>query len=235
MSPLKPIALPSPAAAEGALNTTVYARVRERLRGDIVAGIWPLGARMTMAELQRRYEVSAIPIREALQELRGEGLVEILGHRGARVPFVDAKFIADSYDMRAGIRSVLARRSAERIGPRDLAALAEAEGDFEGAVHRADVPAMLDANRRFHGLLDQVADNQQALKALTRGPTSLIDAVRLHHGYGPARLDEVVREHRAMLEAMRSHDGEAAARLMYEHAMGAKRDLLARMDKAVAA
>ncbi len=217
------------------LNAPVYARVAERIRADVVAGVWPLGARMTMADLQRRYAVSSVPIREALQELRGEGLVEIQGHRGARVPLVDPDFVAECYDVRAGIRAVLARRSAERITGLDLSRLADIERDFEAAARQLDLPALLEANRRFHSLLDTVAGNRQALRILSCGPTSLIDAARLHHGYGPRRLAQVVKEHRAMIEAMKARDGERAARLIFDHAMGAKADLLAQMARRAAA
>jgi DNA-binding GntR family transcriptional regulator len=223
---------PEPATIESA---PVYAQVARRIRDDVTAGIWPLGGRLTMADLQRRYGVSPVPIREALQELRGEGLVEIHGHRGARVPLVDPDFVAECYDVRAGIRSVLARRCAERVTERDLRDLALIQRDFESAARRRDVPALLEANRRFHTLLDGVAGNRQALALLRRGPTSLIDAARLHHGYGPARLAQVVKEHRALIEAMAARDGERAARLVFEHAMGAKADLLAQMAKRAAA
>ena len=50
--------------------------IKDRLVSDIVAGVFPFGARLTINELATRYEVSHLPVREALRELSATGLLE---------------------------------------------------------------------------------------------------------------------------------------------------------------
>ena len=46
-----------------AINTPTYLRLREQIRSDIVAGVWPLGSHVTLAQLSDHYAVSAAPVR----------------------------------------------------------------------------------------------------------------------------------------------------------------------------
>ena len=100
-----------------ALNTPTYIRLREQLRSDIVAGVWALGSHVTLAELATHYEVSQNPVREALLQLQGEGVVAMRMNRGAMIPTVDAKYINSLYKVRGAIQSMLARDAAANATP----------------------------------------------------------------------------------------------------------------------
>ena len=78
-----------------AINTPTYVRLREQIRNDIVAGVWPLGAHLTLVQLSTHYAVSAAPVREALLLLQGEGVVDMRMHRGAVIPHVDERYLDD--------------------------------------------------------------------------------------------------------------------------------------------
>ena len=65
--------------------STAIVSVAQRIRDDIVAGRLAFGDRLTIDALANRYEVSHMPVREALRELQGDGLVVIEPNRGARV------------------------------------------------------------------------------------------------------------------------------------------------------
>ena len=66
--------------------------IQRLLRDDIISGSLPFGSRLRIDELATRYGVSHMPIREALRELHGEGLVVIEPNRGARVRSIDLSF-----------------------------------------------------------------------------------------------------------------------------------------------
>lgn len=74
--------------------------VVERLRGAIVVGDLPPGSRLRTADLAERFGVSATPLREALQRLATEGLVELSPQRGARVAALDVAGGLDVYRIR---------------------------------------------------------------------------------------------------------------------------------------
>jgi len=212
------------------LSTPAYARLRDRLRADILAGAWPPGTHRTLGALAAEHGVSMSPVREALLALEGEGLVEIRQHRGAVVPVLDAKLFADLYDLRGALQSLLARRAAERATPGQVAAMARHEAAYAAAAERGDAAAALDANEAFHDALEDAADNPQAT-ALYKARSAFVNAVRLRLGFGGARMAAAAAQHRAILAAIAAGDPEAAAAAAFAHAMAAKRDLIARLEE----
>jgi DNA-binding GntR family transcriptional regulator len=218
------------AAQSDPLSTPAYARLRERLRQDILSGDWPAGEHRTLARLAARHGVSLSPVREALLGLEGEGLVEIRQHRGAVVPVLDAKLFENLYDLRAALQSLLARRAAERATAAQLEEIARHEAAYAEAASRGDAAAALAANEAFHDAIDAAADNPQA-DALLRARTAFVNAVRLRLGFGAGRMREAAGQHRAILAALASRDPEAAAAAAFAHAMAAKRDLIARLSE----
>jgi DNA-binding GntR family transcriptional regulator len=217
-------------ASDTALSTPAYARLRERLRHDILSGAWPPGEHRTLARLAERHGVSLSPVREALLGLEGEGLVEIRQHRGAVVPVLDAKLFGDLYDLRGALQSLLARRAAERATPAQRAALRLHEAAYAEAARRGDAAAALEANEAFHDAIEEAADNPQAT-ALYKARSAFVNAVRLRLGFGGGRMAEAAAQHGAILAAIEAGDAEAAAEAAFAHAMAAKRDLLAQLHE----
>jgi len=210
------------------LGDPVYMRVREALRQDIVDGVFPGGTRIKMAELAQRYAVSAMPVREALQELQGEGLVIIEPNKGARVRTVDAAFIHNMYDIRGAIDAMLVRRAAAALSAGDLKLLAQSQSGYEASAKRGELAAVLAENQRFHGIINRAAANPEAEAMISRH-WSLIDALRGKYGFAKQRLAETVREHRSLLAALEARDVDAAQRIALGHVEHAKNDLLACM------
>ena len=88
--------------------------IRRRIVDDIIEGRLPFGARATIDELAERYGSSHMPVREALRELHGEGLVIIERNRGARIRPIDRDFVDCLFDTRSALEIMLARRAAQR-------------------------------------------------------------------------------------------------------------------------
>lgn len=213
---------------QDSLSTPAYARLRERLRGEIIAGAWPAGEHRTLSQLADAHGVSISPVREALLGLEGEGLVQIRQHRGAVVPVMDAKLFGDLYDLRGALQSLLARRAAERVTPAQLDELARHEAAYAQAAARGDAKAALNANEAFHDAIEAAADNPQAT-AIYKARSAFVNAVRLRLGFGGRRMAQAAAQHRAILTAIAARDGEAAAAAAFSHAMAAKADLLAQL------
>jgi len=209
-----------------AINTPTYMRLREQIRSDIVAGIWPLGAHITLIQLSSHYGVSAAPVREALLQLQGEGVVDIRMHRGAVIPNVDARYVENIYQLRGALQSMLAREAARRATPVDVKALHALCERHESAAADNDVAACVQANRELHHNIDMLADNPPALAVLD-SRASLVDAFRRVHGYGGGRLDTVIAQHRKLVRAIARGDADKAAQAAVEHTDSARNDLLA--------
>ena len=210
------------------LSTTIAQRVAADLRRRILHGELMPGQRLKIDDLAGLCAVSHMPIRQALRELQGEGVLDVLPHRGAVIRGVDAVFVRNIYDVREAIEGMLTERCTERIDKASLAQLEAAVATHEAASGRRDAVRLLDANRAVHDTINRAAANPEAERVLGQGRL-LIEALRLRFGYGAGRIDEVVEQHRALLRAIAKRDGERAGRLARAHCVAARDDLLARM------
>jgi DNA-binding GntR family transcriptional regulator len=210
--------------------------IHERLRGDIIVGALPFGSRLRIEDLANRYGVSHMPIREALRELHGEGLVVIEPNRGARVRTVDLGFVEDLFDIRSAIETMLARRACERRTPAHLEALDEAEQELEALVAAGEHLSVRRANRRFHAVINEAAGNPGALSLVDRH-WLLVAALWQRYGVDARRFQIVIDDHRHLIRAIGRRDASSASMLMGSHIEKAKHDLLERMaaDPQVAA
>jgi DNA-binding GntR family transcriptional regulator len=208
--------------------------VPERIRHEIVAGVLPFGGRVTIDELASRYGVSHMPIREALRELRGEGLVIIEPNRGARIRPIDRKFVSNLFETRSALEIMLSRRAADRFRLEDAAELEHIEDGLENEITRHEWEAVLASNRRFHQLVNRVADNPDAVSIVDRH-WLLIAALWQRYGYGSERFAGVASDHRHLIKCLRNNDAEGAAVLMGAHVLKARQELLERMGSAAPA
>ena len=208
------------------LGDPVYARVRERIRADILSGYFKPGVRIKTATLGTRYGVSQMPIREALQSLQGEGLVTLAPNRGASVRSIDAQFIGNIYDIRIALETMLVRRAIRFLTDADMFALYSAESRFEEAVQKRDVERTLETNHDLHTTMYRLARNTEATDVLARH-SELIQSLRRRYGYSQSRTVELIAEHRQLLRAFEQRDAEAAAQASEKHIEHARADLLA--------
>jgi DNA-binding GntR family transcriptional regulator len=213
----------------------VYRRVRTLIVADIVSGHWAPGSHVTLARLCARYGISHVPIREALQHLQGEGMVELRSHRGVVIPALDRGFIDRHYDVRGALQAMLTRRCAEAATAGDIARLATAQAAYREATEARDVAAIVRLNADFHGLTYAIAGNPLAADMAdgqSRLRAGLFYGFRARVGYGEAALARFSADHDAILDCVARHDGAGAHEIAWQHMMAAKDDLLARLDAA---
>ncbi len=205
--------------------------VASRIRRDILSGELSFGSRLKLHALAARYRFGVTPIRGALLQLQGEGLVEMTPNCGARVRVVDAAFVSNLFDLRIVIEALLARRATERITAAQLAALDEAEIGYVAAVKGGEQETILGANRRFHDIVHEAAGNSEATAILAR-QRDITTALWSRFGYGAARATDAAADHRQMIAAFRLRDSDLAASLATAHAAKARNELLGRMGAA---
>jgi DNA-binding GntR family transcriptional regulator len=212
----------------GEAAVTAVGEIADRLRRDIVDGAIGLGDRLKLEALAQRYSTGHMPVREALRQLAGEGLVEIAPNRGARVREVDLEFVHNLFDLRIVIEALIARRCAERIDAPQLAALEAAQAHYEAVARRRDYQALVAANRAFHEVMSRAARNPEA-EAMLERHWRLIAALWNRFGYGASRVASVIADHHQIIRALRARDPEVASCLAMAHTAKAKQELVARM------
>jgi DNA-binding GntR family transcriptional regulator len=211
-----------PAAPTGAN----YERVRDVLRMDIVSGVFEPGSRLKINALVERYAVGANPIREALQQLKGEGLVDMTPNKGATVRYLVEDVARQLLELREAIDAFVARKFAETGSYKLLDKLKEIQREFEQAVAEGREADYTSYNNAFHEVIIAAADNREAESFLTRS-SLLVRTIRRLVGYGPERVQVILAEHRAMIEAFEQRDADKASEIARLHARHATEDLIA--------
>lgn len=207
------------------------ASVYELIREDIISGRLSPNERLKVAELAERYETSTNPVREALQQLRGEGFVVMEPNRGARVMPIDENFVRDIIEIEVLIEPALTRWFVTIANDADIVELEAIQAEIEANNFEDPIRhGLLDT--QFHQFMYDRHHNRHAanlwwkhreiLRAISRRfPTSL------------SRRASVLKEHRDLIEAIRAQDAERAGAVVAAHVQGSGRHIIEQMGVAM--
>jgi DNA-binding GntR family transcriptional regulator len=209
------------------LPPTSTLRVRDAIQRAILTGALAPGERLRAEALAQRFGTSRTPVREALQSLEAEGLVEIEPHRGAIVRPFDAAGLVELYELRAVIEPYAARRAAERIGRDALAALEEncRRADALGGADARAVQGQIALNEEFHGVIVDAAESPR-LEVAMRAVAGIPRVFRTVFWRDDAQRTQSLFCHRELVRALRSRQAGLAEAVMRMHVLGAKEFLI---------
>lgn len=204
---------------------TDYARIGERLRFDIVSGVFAPGERLKIGALQARYGAGMIPIREAIQQLRGEGLVTVEPNRGATVRLLDEAFIRSAIEVRIAFDYYFTRRFVEIGSFALIDRLKKINEQLAAALDADDGEASIELNRLFHGTIFEASGNEEALSIFRR--YSLVTlALRRNVGFSTARKGRIIADHEGIIEAFEARNGDLASARALAHSREATEELI---------
>ena len=192
----------------------LYQDVADRLRQQIFARELEPGSWIDEVRLAAAYGISRTPMREALKVLAVEGLVTMKVGRGAYVTEMSRDDVAQVYHLLGLLESDAAAQVAANASAAQRAELAALHEQLEQQVRQRD--AFFAANERFHMALLQMAGNRWAEQMAT-DLRKVMKLNRHHSLFKQGRLAGSLAEHRALMKALESRDGPAAARLMRAH------------------
>jgi DNA-binding GntR family transcriptional regulator len=195
----------------------------EILREAIIRGEIRPGSRINEAELAERLGISRGPLREAIQRVGAEGLIEFQRNRGAFVRELGLDDVRLIYEVRQALEGAAARRVARQASTGDIASLRRHLTEA-GQVIRShttssgdtETPSMLRSAQSFHVMLLHMCGNPY----LQRSGIDIhvqLRVARLRSDHSPEEALQVVREHRAIVTAIGKRDEAAAAEAMSEH------------------
>ncbi|WP_030175464.1 GntR family transcriptional regulator [Spirillospora albida] len=189
---------------------TAYATLRQM----ILSGEAAAGSRLGEAELAETLGLSRTPVREALQRLGADGLVEVLPHRGARVVRWSRADLEEIFELRALLEPYAAERAARRRP--DAAVLAELTALCDAMERSGDPAEIARLNSAFHGAVIDASGNRR-LPALL---TSVMHApliVGTFRRYDAGALARSMNHHRELVAALTAGDPDWAGSVMRAH------------------
>jgi DNA-binding GntR family transcriptional regulator len=192
---------------------------------EVFQGRLHAGRRLVTQELAERFGLSHTPIREALIELAGIGIIDLLPNRGAVVRRVTGRDVREMYQVRCILECAATRRACGRIKVAELEELAADLRRFMAAATVSPGRVVHEARRTDNRLHDLIADSctnaflaQELgrLKTLFRAFRDIAWEQR-DRGAVARRLVEECREHLAVVEALLGNQPKEAARAMARH------------------
>ncbi len=189
------------------------------LREAIYRGLLPEGEPLHQSQLAERLKVSPIPLREALRLLETEGLVDFRGRRGATVTGLNALETREIYEMLAALETTVLRIAFPSITKETIAA---AEDVLDRMEAEPDCIVWREQNILFHTLLYESADRPMTLDHISRLRQQVDRYIRLHLA---SMREESETQHRAILEAVKAGDRDAALEALSHHLANTSRDL----------
>jgi DNA-binding GntR family transcriptional regulator len=191
-----------------------------QIKGAIQRGLLKPGERLRESNLAEFVGLSRTPVREALSRLQAEGLVAHDPTRGVVVAELDYSMVTELYYMREVLEGTAARLAAQHTSDVEMSILDDQCEQYESLL--GDSAALPASNRRFHETLYRCSHNRYLLNVVTH----LHDALSLLGGTTlsePERAAQTLREHRAIVTAIRARDADSAERAMREHIRAAQK------------
>jgi DNA-binding GntR family transcriptional regulator len=194
------------------LTSQAYAAIRQAILDVQIRPGEPI-AENTLA---RWLGISRTPVREAILRLRQEGWVYSIHRKGLFVSPVSLSDFRELFETLEGLEAVIARLVAERATEDDLDRLAAIVERQEAATESDDRDAWTAASRDFHSTLAALAGNRHVAEARARVLDQAGRVSRLTLRLRP-RPVALTADHRALFEAIRRRDAEAAMLLAHAH------------------
>jgi DNA-binding GntR family transcriptional regulator len=207
---LVPVSMLSPLPRQ-TLREQVYATLLEA----IVSGALPPGSRLRDGDLAAELRVSRTPVREALQRLEDEGLVQTVPGSQTRVTPLQESDAREAVPVVAALHALAARHAVPLLEAADFDRMQEANNAFATALEQSDTPGALEADDAFHAIFVERAGNGELQRSLKR----LLPRVRrleLARFRALAGRDSVA-QHRAIVEMAVTGDARRTGDLVEEN------------------
>ena len=191
----------------------------QQIREAILGGEFAPQQRLIEADISERFDATRAAVRTALLNLTGEGLVERLPNRGARVRAISVDEAVEIVEVRIGLESLVARKAAERRTDADAEQLRDLRDRIRGAVSSGDLVEYARLNQEMDRRIREISGHETAMQLLERlRAQSARHQFRL--AFHPGRAAESAPEHVAIIDAVLAKDADAAEAATRAHLEG---------------
>ena len=202
----------------------------DRLKDAIQHGDLDPGKPLSETRLSQLLGISRTPVREALQQLAQEGLVEVIPGRAVTIAAPSVQSVLDVVHMRLLLEPESVRLAADALAPDDVQRLHGIVQRMEEACANGNRVDWSKADTEFHEILTKACPNRMlgATVVQMRNRTHHLANIDLHTN--PARLAECTSEHRLIVDHIESKDPDGAGDAMRHHIEKLRESLFTRLS-----
>ena len=207
----------------------LHDQVAYRLRAMLVEGRIPPGAKLNERELCERLRVSRTPLREAIKMLAGEGLVDLVPHRGAIAVRLNEADVRHTFEVLAALEGMSGELAVQRIADRELTEIRAMHFEMLACFARRELPGYYRLNANIHAAINDAAKNP-VLTSTYRGINARVQFLRFRTNQDEAKWKQAVKEHELMLDALEARDAGGLRKILIEHVLHKRDTVLALME-----
>ncbi len=203
---------------DASLTDEIANIIRER----ILNGSYSIGEKIIEAPLANELSVSRTPIRQAFKKLESEGLVENIPNRGSFAKGFTKRDIQDIYEVRKALEALAIEWAVERISEEDLSKLEEIVELMEFYTIKENFEKIMEANKSFHETIYKASESRFMAQIL-RSYQDYVQQARRTTVYEKDYLVGILKEHKAILGALRKRNAKEAIKLTNQHLDNSKK------------
>jgi DNA-binding GntR family transcriptional regulator len=196
---------------------SLAAAVTERLRDKILSGELREGQQLRQDAIAAEFQISRIPVREALSHLAAEGLITTVANRGAVVSALSPDEIMQMFETRAVLECYMLRCAIPNMKKEDFQSAENILVQYEQSLEKdSEMKSWGQWNWSFHSALYAPANRPVMLSFLKTLNVNCDRYTRLHLVF-TRDLHRAGRAHRELLEACKTQNPEIAEKDLWKH------------------
>lgn len=199
--------------------------VYENLHSEILTGRLTPGSRIKQEEVTHRLGVSRTPVREAIQRLEAEGLIEFPRRGLAVVTRLSRKRIDEIFDLRALLEGYATSKAIDNLTKKDMHVLRRLIREMDECHSSQQGERLAAKNEEFHRLICSRGGNDALLELLEQIWRD-IRRLRINYLITPQGHEESTRQHESLLDALESHAQSRVHEIVQVHALSSKEGIL---------
>lgn len=209
-------------------RSSLQSEVCNRLRQEIIDGVWRPGVRLQERLLCERYGISRSPLRESYQSLVAEGLIEVTPNRGAVVTAPTPEKTMQNFELLRALEVLAVRLVCRNAKETDLRGIHDLDEEMRGPMQRGDIHDFLKLNNAVHRAIVLASGNEPLADVHLVTSRQII---RVQNLDGPLthRASEGMHQHDEIIAALVARDEERAVRLFEEHLDTVEENLRSRL------
>jgi DNA-binding GntR family transcriptional regulator len=208
--------------------------VVETLREKILSGELKAGESLRQAALATELNVSRIPVREALLQLEGEGLVVFEPHKGATVTELNAQHVVELFELRAMLEGHLLAVSLPSLTEEKLAEASDILSQLDKALGKENAAnTWSELNSRYHNCLYSAANRPQTQDLVDTLNKNADRYIRMHLLWAGG-ISKAGPEHNQLLAYCKTGDVDAAVAVLRNHILSSRDEIKAFIEQRVA-
>ncbi len=196
------------------ISTHIY----NHLKMGILNGSTPPGHRLLVLDIAHTFSVSQAPVREALERLKQEGLIQSRPNKGSVVADITAEEIRDVYALREMLEGYAIRESANRLTQDDYRKLEGIVVEMAQAIRTSDYLGLLQLDMDFHGFFYERCGNHLVLETWDRMKMKVMRFMAISNRHYDTNV--LIGAHSRLIEALKSGPPEEAQALFLRHMEG---------------